>query len=153
SAPGYPNSGTVFGCVTGLDCANQTAAAYTDFEASAVSGFSVTVTPMMQGCDTCGYNVTETWTPNPSNPTVSGRVGPVYVVQNPLGVSPGQTGMLTALQPTTAMMQQPFPQQLTASLADQLWKNAAAQPGYDGYPYDATNPVSQADVATAPVSP
>lgn len=152
-APGYPNSGTVFGCATMLDCANQTAAAYTNFEGGSVQGFSVSVIPVVQGCTTCGYNVQETWTPDPNNPTVSGRVTSVYGTPNPNYVSPGQTGSLQNLQPTAAMLQQPFPQTLTASLADQLWRNAATKPGYDGYPYDATNPVSQADVATAPVSP
>ncbi|MBR8085295.1 hypothetical protein KDX23_21365 [Burkholderia vietnamiensis] len=150
---GYPNSGTVYGCSTQLDCANQTAAGLTAFEGGSVQGFSVSVTPSVQGCTTCGYTVTETWTPDPSNPTVSGRVTPVSPMANPNYQSPGQTGTLMNLQPTAAMLQEPFPQSLTASMADQLWRNASMQPGYNGYPYDATNPVSRADVATAPVAP
>ncbi|KVU20181.1 hypothetical protein WK62_21025 [Burkholderia ubonensis] len=157
---GYPNSGTVIGCVTGLDCATQRAAAEVNFQGSAVTNIQYTITPQMTGCmdsatSPCSYNVQLTWTPcSTCDPTVTGEVLPVYASANPNYASPGQTvSNLTSLQPTSAMMAQPFPQQLTAALADQLWKNAAAQPGYQGYPYDATNPVSQADVATAPVAP
>jgi hypothetical protein len=156
---GYPNSGTVIGCSTGLDCATQRAAAEVNFQGAAVTNIQYTIAPAMPGCTdsastACSYNIQLTWTPcQGCGSTVTGEVVSVYPSSNPNYVSPGQTGNLTQLQPTSAMMQQPFPQQLTASLADQLWKNAAAQPGYDGYPYDATNPVSQADVATSPVSP
>lgn len=34
-----------------------------------------------------------------------------------------------------------------AAIADQAWKNAASQPGYNGYPYDAANPITTADAA------
>lgn len=155
---GYPNSGSVIGCVSGMDCAVQRALAEVNFQGQAVTNISYTVAPTMTGCmdsatTPCSYNVQLTWTPMPSNPTVTGEVVSVYPSVNPNYASPGQTGGLTSLQPTSAMMAQPFPQQLTAALADSLWKNAAAQPGYDGYPYDPTNPVSQPDVATSPVSP
>lgn len=155
---GYPNSGTVFGCSNGLDCATQAALAEVNFQSSAVQNIQYTINPMFQGCSEsvsppCSYNVQLTWTPTADNPTVSGEVISVSPMFNPAFVSPGQTGNLTQLQPTSDMMAQPFPQQLTASLTDSLWKNAAAQPGYDGYPYDATNPVSQSDVATSPVTP
>jgi len=159
---GYPGGSvqTEIGCVSGLDCATQRAAAEVSFQSQAVTNIQVTVAPMSPGCQessfgACSYNVQLTWTPCATcDPTVTGEVIPVYPFANPNYQSPGQTvKSLTSLQPTADMMNQPFPQQLTASLADQLWKNAAAQPGYDGYPYDATNPVSQADVATSPVTP
>jgi hypothetical protein len=35
-----------------------------------------------------------------------------------------------------------------AALADQIWKNAASQPGYDGLPYVATDPISAPDAAS-----
>lgn len=152
-ANGYPNSGTVIGCVSGMDCATQRAAAEVNFQSQAVTNIQYTITPQMQGCDTCGFNIQLTWTPPNNNPTVTGEVVSVTVSTNPNFVKATQTGSLTSLQPTSDMMAQPFPQALTAALADQLWKNAASQPGYDGYPYDATNPVSQTDVATTPVSP
>lgn len=34
-----------------------------------------------------------------------------------------------------------------AAIADQAWKQAAAQPGYAGFPYDAANPITAADAA------
>ncbi|MFM0380471.1 virulence factor TspB C-terminal domain-related protein [Paraburkholderia strydomiana] len=158
-APGTPTP-TVIGCVSGLDCANQMAAAYAAFDGTVVTNLQVSVTPMYSGCQesslgACAYKVLETWTPCATcDPTVTGREVDVWPGNNQNYASPGQTtGTLTSLQPTADMMNQPFPQQATAALADQLWKNAAAQPGYDGYPYDATNPVSQADIATSPVSP
>lgn len=36
---------------------------------------------------------------------------------------------------------------IVAALADQAWKNAAAQPGYDGLPYVASNPITAPDAA------
>lgn len=36
---------------------------------------------------------------------------------------------------------------IVAALADQAWKNAAAQPGYDGLPYVASNPITASDAA------
>lgn len=36
---------------------------------------------------------------------------------------------------------------ILAALADQAWKNAAAQPGYNGLPYQAADPITQADAA------
>ncbi|WP_217361886.1 virulence factor TspB C-terminal domain-related protein [Paraburkholderia agricolaris] len=155
---GYPNSGAVFGCASGLDCAQQTAAAELNFNQPGIKGtISVSIA---QQCSTCtaeplAYTVQLTWPAQPNNPTVTGASYPVWPSTNPAYVAPPttQTGSLQSLSPTANMLTQPFPQTMTAALADQLWKNAASQPGYDGYPYDATNPVSQSDVATAPVSP
>lgn len=36
---------------------------------------------------------------------------------------------------------------LVAAVADQAWRSAAAQPGYDGLPYQASDPITQADAA------
>lgn len=37
---------------------------------------------------------------------------------------------------------------ILAAIADQAWKQAAAKPGYSGLPYDAANPITQADAVT-----
>ena len=42
---------------------------------------------------------------------------------------------------------QPLDPSLLASLINQQWQNAASQPGYQGLPYEASNPVTAADVA------
>lgn len=36
---------------------------------------------------------------------------------------------------------------ILAAIADQAWKQAAAKPGYSGFPYDAANPITQADAS------
>lgn len=41
---------------------------------------------------------------------------------------------------------EPVPDSTLAKLVDQAWKNAAAQPGYEGLPYTAVNPVTAAEV-------
>lgn len=38
--------------------------------------------------------------------------------------------------------------EVVAAIADDAWRQAAAAPGYDGLPYDASNPVSRTDAAT-----
>lgn len=43
---------------------------------------------------------------------------------------------------------QPLSNDTVARIADQAWKNAAAQPGYQGLPYSVTQPVTATDVAT-----
>jgi hypothetical protein len=43
----------------------------------------------------------------------------------------------------------PLPDQVIADLADAAWRQAANQPAYNGVPYSLTDPVTQADVATA----
>lgn len=43
---------------------------------------------------------------------------------------------------------QPLPDDLIAKLANQAWLNAAAQPGYQGLPYSAAQPITATDVAT-----
>jgi hypothetical protein len=154
---GYPNSGSVIGCINGLDCATQRLAAEINFESTAVTNVQGSMVTQTPGClgDGCVYSLTLTWTPLPSNPTVTGENVLVFPLINPAYVAPIKTttGMLSSLPITADMLAAPLPQGLTASLADSLWRNAAAQPGYDGYPYSATSPVTQADVATAPVSP
>lgn len=37
---------------------------------------------------------------------------------------------------------------IVAALANQAWKDAASQPGYDGLPYPQSNPISSAEVAS-----
>lgn len=41
---------------------------------------------------------------------------------------------------------EPLDEKVIVKLANELWKRAAAQPGYEGVPYDAVNPVTVADV-------
>ena len=40
----------------------------------------------------------------------------------------------------------PIDPKVIAKLANELWKRAASKPGYDGVPYDAANPLTEADV-------
>lgn len=42
---------------------------------------------------------------------------------------------------------EPLPDNLIAQLANQAWLNAASQPGYQGLPYIATQPITVSDVA------
>jgi len=154
---GYPNSGSVIGCISIIDCATQRLAAEISFESTVMSNVQGSVSVQPPGClgDGCAYSLMLTWTPLPSDPTVTGENVPVFPSINPAYVTPIKTttGTLSSLPITADMLAAPLPQSLTASLADSLWRNAAAQPGYDGYPYSPTSPITQADVATAPVSP
>ncbi|MCA1323757.1 hypothetical protein [Herbaspirillum sp. alder98] len=49
---------------------------------------------------------------------------------------------------TEAQKAMPLSPQIVADLANEAWKDAAAAPGYDGLPYDATNPITATEVAT-----
>jgi hypothetical protein len=67
------------------------------------------------------------------------------------------TGVGGASSPVTASVSQavndlsasdkakPVNPQLVAAIADNAWKNAAAQPGYAGLPYQATDPITSSD--------
>jgi hypothetical protein len=136
---GYPNSGSVIGCISIIDCATQRLAAEISFESTVMSNVQGSVSVQPPGClgDGCAYSLMLTWTPLPSDPTVTGENVPVFPSINPAYVTPIKTttGTLSSLPITADMLAAPLPQSLTASLADSLWRNAAAQPGYDGYPY------------------
>jgi hypothetical protein len=152
---GYPNSGTVIGCISGADCAQQTAAAWVNFEAMSVTNVNATWSPITPG--SIDYDVSITWTPLASNPTDTGVVETVDPMTNPNYVPVPQpvTGPLSSIEPelTPSMLAQPVPQQLLADMANQLWQDAAAQPGYNGEPYSPTDPLTAQDIATAPVAP
>ena len=45
-------------------------------------------------------------------------------------------------------LNKPLNPQLVASLANTLWQQAASQPGYAGFPYPASNPISTAEAQT-----
>jgi len=47
---------------------------------------------------------------------------------------------------TPAELAKPLNPSIVATLADKAWKDAAAQPGYDGIPYVATDPITAAEV-------
>ena len=47
---------------------------------------------------------------------------------------------------TPEQLAKPLNPEVVAQIADSAWKKAAAQPGYQGYPYDAANPITPADV-------
>lgn len=49
---------------------------------------------------------------------------------------------------STAAKSQSVSPQVVAQIADAAWRNAAAQPGYQGQPYAASNPVTDQDVNT-----
>ncbi|TWC67391.1 virulence factor TspB C-terminal domain-related protein [Herbaspirillum sp. SJZ099] len=60
-----------------------------------------------------------------------------------------QEGDLKDLRLAPGMLREPVPPVLLATVVDKLWERAAAQPDYDGLPYEAANPVSEADIASA----
>lgn len=79
-------------------------------------------------------------------------VGSVCVSYNfplPSAVAPleGQTAQqaVTALPPSELTKQ--VNPAIVAALANQAWKNAASQPGYDGLPYPQSNPITPTEVA------
>lgn len=49
---------------------------------------------------------------------------------------------------TPEQLAAPVNPQLVASMADKLWRDAAAQPGYTGLPYVANDPITPAEVQT-----
>ena len=70
------------------------------------------------------------------NPPVSGGSG---------DVTKSPTDAVAAL--SDADKAKPVNPQVLAAIADQAWQRAAAAPGYQGYPYDATNPITAADAS------
>lgn len=154
---GYPNSGTVVGCVSGLDCAQQVADANVAFESQAVKNITVTITQTSPtgSPEPLSYKVLLNWTPLKNNPTQTGTEINVNPSKNANYVKPlkTETGSITTLPLTPAMLAQPLPQSLTASITDALWRSAAARPDYNGYPYSPVNPVTSGDVATATIAP
>lgn len=66
----------------------------------------------------------------------------------PAGSVPAATAQ-TLQQATTALpateLAKPLNPQLVAATANALWQHAAAQPGYAGLPYPASNPISTAE--------
>lgn len=80
--------------------------------------------------------------------TVNGACQPPATLP---GSTPAQT--VPAAQALAMMSDadkaKPLPDQVVADLADAAWRQAANQPGYAGVPYSLTDPVTQADVATA----
>jgi len=77
----------------------------------------------------------------PTAGTVQGLVNPVT----------GNLSTVAGLLTTAAQGQpaSPVPQQVVADLANRLWRDAVAQPGYGGLPYDAVNPVTVGDVGVS----
>jgi hypothetical protein len=68
---------------------------------------------------------------------------------------PGTSSNVTSASPTSAIanipdseLSKPLNPVILAAAANKLWQTAAAQPGYSGLPYDTTNPITAADVAT-----
>ena len=47
---------------------------------------------------------------------------------------------------TPGELAKPVNPELVAGMADKLWRDAAAQPGYSGLPYQASDPITAADV-------
>ncbi len=64
---------------------------------------------------------------------------------------PAQAPVKTLSDAVNALSDQqkakPLSPQIVADLANELWKEAASSPGYDGLPYDATNPLTATDAA------
>ncbi|WP_189461494.1 hypothetical protein [Jeongeupia chitinilytica] len=151
---GYPNSGTVIGCVSALDCVTQRAAAEAHFQSSAVINLNYAIAPNpVSPClaEPCSYRITVTWDPLPGS-TVSGEVIDVYPTTNSSYVpSPTtRTGTLNDIAGaiTPDMLNQPLPDALLAQIANRLWQIAASNPGYNGLPYSATNPITANDISS-----
>lgn len=64
------------------------------------------------------------------------------------GVKPLSSTSLNTIYPSigASAAAEPVPDATLAKLVDQAWKNAAAQPGYEGLPYSMTNPVTASEV-------
>jgi len=79
--------------------------------------------------------------------TASAGKCPASNFPEPAG-APVKTISDAAAQLTDPQKAQPLNPQVIADLANEFWKQAAAAPGYNGLPYDATQPVTAADAAT-----
>ena len=83
-----------------------------------------------------------------------GSCQPGYVYQNSGCVAaPSQTPADAKVSAQAAInnlpaseLTKPLNPQVVASLADRLWQDAAAQPGYAGLPYVASDPIAASDV-------
>lgn len=66
--------------------------------------------------------------------------------------APGETQTKTATDAVAALTDEqkaaPLNPELLAAIADQAWKQAATQPGYEGLPYDSSNPISSGDATS-----
>ena len=75
----------------------------------------------------------------PANPTTTGN--------NQNGVAVPMTTAVSGLPADVASA--PFNYSTMANLINNLWQQAAAQPGYSGLPYDSTRPITASQVQTA----
>ena len=146
-----PPTNSVLAGVSGLDIANQEAAAMASWACGPTVGFkncqmTVTYAGTAQSVEPKPYMIT-------LNSDSGGWTQQSIAAANPAYVNPDATGSLSSIQGkvTPAMLPVPLPPALVAQMANQLWQDAAAQPGYTGLPYSSTTPVSIADVASAPV--
>jgi hypothetical protein len=87
-------------------------------------------------------NSVQSTTPCPVNFTLNGT----QCVSN--GAALPMTATQAVNQLSAADLAKPVNPDVVGQIADSAWKKAAAQPGYQGYPYDAANPITTAD-ATA----
>lgn len=155
-------SSAVLAGSSGADLANQEAAAlarwlcgistiYQGCSPSIVfAGTSASVEPLPYTL-TVSYNVYSGGAS--SLPVASTYTMPSSATKNPAYVNPNLTGTLTTIAPniTSGMLPMPLPVPLVAAMANQLWQDASAAPGYAGIPYSATAPISAADIAASPV--
>ncbi|MGV2292084.1 virulence factor TspB C-terminal domain-related protein [Trinickia sp. YCB016] len=137
----------VIGCVSASDCAQQVASFWVDYyRAQGFSDASASWAPESAG------SLDDTVTI--SSASFGAVVRSSAPVSNPNYTPPLQqeSGTLSAIQPdiTSSMLTDPAPQQLLADMANQLWQDASLQPGYNGEPYSATDPITAQDVASAP---
>jgi hypothetical protein len=152
----------VLGGNSGLEMANQEAAAYSRYWCAQSTLFvncssSVVAAGTSQSVEPLPYTLTVTY--NYSFEVGASGVGggphtttlSSLAVRNPAYINPNLTGTLTTLAPqiSTEMLAQPLPASLVAAIANKLWQDAQAVPGYQGAPYRATSPVTEADVQTA----
>lgn len=76
--------------------------------------------------------------------SVSGNCSPMinYASTSKIPLSAAVSGL------NTQQLQQPVDYSSMALMINKLWKDAAAQSGYQGIPYDATNPITSTEVQT-----
>jgi hypothetical protein len=74
--------------------------------------------------------------------------GYTYATKTSSGTTQTKTASDAVAALTDEQKAKPLNPEVLAAIADQAWKNAASQPGYQGVPYDASNPISAADATT-----
>lgn len=132
----YPRSWTLDGCDE-TSCTSST------------QGY-----PGVSGPDTATYGVNPATTPAAGDCS-SGMwrsVGPASAPAGCISAAPVESSGLTVSEAinnlSAADRATPLSPDVVAAVANSIWQNAASQPGYDGLPYVASDPITVGDVQT-----